>query len=32
VMFTEVGIHKLTVIDTDGNEVITEFEIIDING
>ena len=32
VMFTEVGLHKLTVVDTDGNEVITEFEIIDIKG
>ena len=30
-IFTEVGNHKLTVIDTDGNELIIEFEIIDIN-
>lgn len=32
VMFTNIGNHKLTVVDTDGNEVIIEFEIIDING
>ncbi len=32
VMFTGVGSHKLTIIDTDGNEIIIEFEIIDIDG
>jgi len=31
VIFTAIGHHKLTVIDTDGNELIIEFEIIDIN-
>jgi len=31
VLVTSIGNHKLTAIDTDGNEVITEFEIIDIN-
>ena len=30
-IFTSIGNHKLTVVDTDGNEIKINFEIIDIN-
>jgi len=31
VIDTSVGIHKLTLVDCDGNEISIKFEIIDIN-
>ena len=29
-LFTSIGKHKLTIVDTDGNEIKIDFEIIDI--
>ena len=31
VLYTGIGSHQLTLVDSDGNEVKVEFEIIDIN-
>ena len=31
-LFTSIGNHKLTIVDTDGNEINVNFEIIDIDG
>ena len=31
VLDTSVGNHKLTLVDSEGNEIVIKFEIIDIN-
>jgi penicillin-binding protein 1C len=31
-LFTSIGNHTLTIVDTDGNEIKVNFEIIDIDG
>lgn len=32
ILYTDIGNHQLTLVDSDGNEMKIEFEIIDING